>query len=101
MDDLNEKVREILLRWYGYVTRMEEANLVKKVMNKKIKGTRARGRPWNRWKDDVKKDMDHFQVRAEDTEDRHLWRRKIRGNQASEREREKGKEYLAIQKLCI
>ena len=52
---------------------MEEANPVKKVMNMEIEGTRPRWRLRKRWRDNVKKNMDHFQVRAKDTEDRHMW----------------------------
>ena len=96
---INEKVREIRMRWYGHVMSMEEANPVKNMMNMEkleIEGTRPRGRPGKRWKDNVMKDMDHFQVRAKDTEARQLrqlWRRKTADpvvlNQASGREREK------------
>ncbi len=60
------------------VMRMEEANPVKKEMNVEIEGTRPRGRPKKRWKDNVKKGMDHFQVRPKDTVDRHLRRRKMK-----------------------
>ena len=76
MDDINEKVREIRMRWCGPVMRMEEANPVKNVMNMDIEGTRPKRRSRKRWKDNVKNNMDHFQVRAKDTDDRHLWRRK-------------------------
>ena len=72
MNDINEKVREIRMRWYGHVMRMEEESPIKKVMNYKIEGKRPRGRPRKRWKDNVKQDMDHFQVRVDDVEDRHL-----------------------------
>ncbi len=78
MDDINEKVREIWMRRYGHVMRMQEANPVNKVMNMEIEGTSSRGRPRKRWKDNVKKEMDYFQVKAKDTEERHLWRRKTK-----------------------
>ncbi len=77
MTCINEKMREVRMRWYGYVMRMEEANPVKKVINMDFEGTRPR-RPRKRWKYNVKKDIDNFQVRAKDTEDRHLWRSKTK-----------------------
>ena len=46
---INVKVREIRMRWYGHVMRMEEANPMKKVMNMEIEGTRPRGGPRKRW----------------------------------------------------
>ena len=86
IDDINENVREIRMRWYGHLMRMEEESPVKKVMKAEVKGRRPRGRPRKRWKDNVKQDMEHFQVRAEDTEDRHLWRRKTKAADPAGRE---------------
>lgn len=86
VDDINEKVREIRMRWYGHVMRMEVANPVREVMNSVVAGKRPRGRPKKRWKDNVKQDMDHFQVCAEDAADRHLWRRKTKAADPAMRE---------------
>ncbi len=105
VDDINENVRETQMRWYGYVMRTDEANPVKKVMNMDIEGIRPRGRSSKRWKDNVNKDMEHFQVRAKDTEDRHLWRRKTKEADPAEqgetrhyreRERERERYFSAI-----
>ena len=78
VNDINEKVREIRMRWYGHVMRMEDVNPVREIMEKQFEGTRPRGRPRGRWKDNVRKDMDHFQVSMKDAEDRVLWRRKTK-----------------------
>ena len=50
-----------------------------------IEGTRLR--PRKRWKDNVKKGMDHFQVRAKDTEVQKtgiLWRKKRKATDPAE-----------------
>ena len=42
-----------VLRWFGHVERMDN-ELLKKVMNVKVDGRSARGRPWFGWMDGVK-----------------------------------------------
>jgi len=51
---ITETVRLNRLRWFGHVQRMEENRIPKKVyMNLE---TRLRGRPRNRWEDEVRED---------------------------------------------
>ena len=40
-----------VLRWFGHVERMENEQLLKKVMNVKVDGRSARGRPRFGWMD--------------------------------------------------
>jgi hypothetical protein len=43
------------LRWFGHVQRMEENRIPKRVSHMNL-GTRLRGRPRNRWQDEVRED---------------------------------------------
>ena len=44
-----------VLRWFGHVERMDNELLLKKVMNAKVDGRSARGRPRFGWMDGVKR----------------------------------------------
>ena len=43
------------LRWFGRIQRMEENRIPKRVLYMNL-GTRLRGRPRNRWQDEVRED---------------------------------------------
>ena len=49
-------VKKQRLSWYGHVIRMDENNIVKKVLNNDFNKKRNRGRPPKRWKDQLKED---------------------------------------------
>ena len=53
---ITETVRLNTLRWFGHVQRMEESRITKKVLYMDLETTRLRGRPRNRWKDEVRED---------------------------------------------
>ena len=44
-----------VLRWFGHLERMDNEQLLKKVMNAKVNGRNARGRPRFGWMDGVKR----------------------------------------------
>jgi hypothetical protein len=44
------------LRWYGHVQRMEENIILKRVLYMNLESTRLRGRPSNRWQNEVRED---------------------------------------------
>jgi hypothetical protein len=44
------------LRWFGHVQRMEENRIPKTVLYMNLGTTRLRGRPRNRWQDEVRED---------------------------------------------
>jgi hypothetical protein len=44
------------LRWFGHVQRMEDNSIPKRVLNMNLGATRLRGRPRNRWQDEVRED---------------------------------------------
>ena len=51
-----ETVRLNRLRWFGHVQRMEENRIPKRVLYMNLGATRLRGRPRNRWQDEVRED---------------------------------------------
>ena len=51
-----ETIRLNRLRWFGHVQRMEENRIPKNVLYMNLEATRLRGRPRNRWKDEVRED---------------------------------------------
>ena len=51
-----ETVRLNRLRWFGHVQRMEENRTPKTVLYMNLGTTRLRGRPRNRWQDEVRED---------------------------------------------
>jgi hypothetical protein len=51
-----ETVRLNRLRWFGHVQRVEENRIPKMVLYMNLGTTRLRGRPRNRWQDEVRED---------------------------------------------
>jgi hypothetical protein len=50
-----ETIKLNRLRWFGHVQRMEDNRIPKNVLHMNLE-TRLRGRPRNRWQDEVKED---------------------------------------------
>jgi hypothetical protein len=53
---ITETIRLNRLYWFGYVHRMEENSIPKRVLYMNLGTTRLRGRPRNRWQDEVRGD---------------------------------------------
>jgi len=51
-----ETIRLNRLRWFGHVQRMEENRILKRALYTNLGKTRLRGRPRNRWQDEVRED---------------------------------------------
>ncbi|KAI5715126.1 hypothetical protein M8J77_010950 [Diaphorina citri] len=65
------------MRWMGHVLRRDDESLIKSVWEGELTGTRRRGRPKLRWKDQIKRDMAKINTMEEDAQDRTVWRGKI------------------------
>ena len=53
---VTETIRLNRLCWFGHVQRMEENRIPKKVLYKNLETMGLRGRPRNRWQDEVRED---------------------------------------------
>ena len=53
--ELATKVDMNVLRWFGHVERMDNERLLKKVMNARVDGRSARGRPGVGWMDGIRR----------------------------------------------
>ena len=53
---ITETIRLNRLRWFGHVQRMEENIIPTRVLYMNLGTTRLRGRPRNRWQDEVRED---------------------------------------------
>jgi len=51
------------ISWLGHLERMEEDRMPKKIFNQELVGTRRRGRPRKRWKEEVERDLQVLGVR--------------------------------------
>jgi len=51
------------ISWLGHLERMEEDRMPKMIFTQKLEGTRRRGRPSKRWKEEEKRDLHVLGVR--------------------------------------
>ena len=76
--ELAARVDMNVLRWFGHVERMDDERLLKKVMNAKVNGRSARGRPRFGWIDGVKRTLNDraldVKEASEGARDRNEWR---------------------------
>jgi len=63
------------ISWLGHLERMEEDRMPKKIFTQDLEGTRRRGRPRKRWKEEVERDLQVLGVRRwrELVADRKKW----------------------------
>jgi hypothetical protein len=68
------------IRWLGHLERMEENRMPKKIFTQELEGTRRRGRPRKRWKEEVERDLHVLGVRGwrEFVTDKRKWRDIVR-----------------------
>ena len=77
---ITETIRLHTLRWFGHVQRMEENRISKRVLYMNLETVRPRGRPRNRWLDEVREDgrMVGGEEWQEKVYDREEWKRLLR-----------------------
>ena len=64
------------IRWLGHVERMAASEIPKRMLRGRLYNRRRRGRPRNRWMDEVSRDLGTMGIRGwrTRTEDRASWR---------------------------
>ena len=81
---VDEKIDEIVLRWFGRVERMENNRIAKRVYVDECAGSRSVGRPQKRWintlKDCLKKRGLDVRQAGKIVHDRSVWRGFLRWN---------------------
>ena len=50
------------MRWAGHVARMEESRSAFKILAGKPTGKRPLGRPWRRWEDNIRMDLEEIGI---------------------------------------
>jgi hypothetical protein len=68
------------ISWLGHLERMEEDKMPKKIITQELEGTRRRGRPRKRYKEEVEGDLQVLGVRRwrELMADRKKWKDIVR-----------------------
>jgi hypothetical protein len=68
------------ISWLGHLERMEENRMLTKIFTQELEGTRRRGRPRKRWKEEVERDHQVLGVRRwrELATDRKKWQGVVR-----------------------
>jgi hypothetical protein len=51
------------ISWLGHLERMEEDRIPKKIFTQELEGTRRRGRPRKRWREEAERDLQVLGVR--------------------------------------
>jgi hypothetical protein len=69
-----------LYYWFGHVQRMEENKIPKRVLYMNLESTRQRGRPRNRWQDEVREDRRSVggEERQQKVYNREEWKKLLR-----------------------
>lgn len=68
------------LRWLGHIVRMPEERVPKRILKSEIGGRKRRGRPRERWRDEVEEDVRLYlksNCWNQDAQNRKLWSAKI------------------------
>ena len=68
--ELATKVDMNVLRWFGHVERMDNERLLKKVMNARVDGRSARGRPRIGWMDGVRRALNDRRMDVREASER-------------------------------
>ncbi|KAF3633985.1 GDP-mannose transporter GONST1 [Capsicum annuum] len=76
---MEEKMREVRLRWFGHVMRRATAAPVRRCKRLALDGfKRGRGRPKKYWREVIRRDMEQLRLTEYMTLDRKIWRKNTR-----------------------
>ena len=73
--DIVRLIKAQRIKWLGYIQRMDQVRPTRKLLDWKPMGTRAVGRPRQRWQEDVMEDLKKLKVKnwKEAAKDRRTW----------------------------
>ena len=63
MENLEHRLREMRLRWFGHVKRRDENSILRRAMELEVEGRRPVGRPKRTWSKVVEEDMRKLNIR--------------------------------------
>ena len=84
-------MRQMHLRWFGHIERMDNDNWVSKYRNFVVDGTRWRGRHRNTWEQVIQGDLRELRLEKGLAQDRNAWRRAIKKHPSNPCRMEKGR----------
>ena len=58
MDEIKNDIEKSRLRWFRHLMQIGQERIPKKMLHTKLEGKQPRGRPRNRWIDQVRKDIE-------------------------------------------
>jgi hypothetical protein len=72
-------IKALTLSWFGHVQRMPGSRIVKKIFNWTPLTTRTKGRPKQRWEDNIIQDICHVKIKnwTACVQDRIEWRKVV------------------------
>ena len=73
-ENIVKVVERSKMRWYGYVVRKGEKDVVRRAMDYPVMRKRNRGRQPRRWRDEVKTRLKEWGAKRGDALDRKSWR---------------------------
>jgi hypothetical protein len=75
-EDILRFIKAQRIKWLGHIQRMDLARPTRKLLDWRPMGTRAVGRPRQRWQEDVMENLKKLKVkhRKETAKDRRTWR---------------------------
>ena len=80
---MSQRIDQSVLRWFGYVERMGEERMAKRVYESNVRGVRRRGRPRKCWTDGVKEVLARKGLNSQEAkvsvQDRNEWHSICRG----------------------
>ena len=75
---IDDKIIQSRLRCFGHVICIDIDSQIREVMEVETTGKRKKGRPRKSWEECMKKDLERYGLRREDTYYRKKWRERIR-----------------------
>ena len=78
IESITDVMRQMSLRWFGHVERMDNDNWISKCRNLVVAGVSGRGRPNKTWHQVILGDMRELRIEKDLAQDCSAWRRAIK-----------------------